>query len=51
MQHRDKIVLQKILSEIDMGKQLLGDVTLEKFLKNEMMRRAIAMTVLNYSRL
>ena len=33
MQHRDKIVLQKILSEIDMGKQLLGDVTLEKFLK------------------
>ena len=51
MQHRDKIVLQKILSEIDMGKQLLGDVTLEKFLKNEMMKRAIAMTVINIGEL
>lgn len=31
MQHRDKIVLQKILAEIDIGTKFLGDVTIEVF--------------------
>ena len=51
MQRRDKIVLQKILSEIDMGMHLLGATTLNEFLQNEMLKRAIAMTVINIGEL
>lgn len=36
MQHRDFIVLQKILSEISIGTDMLGDTTLTDFLDNEM---------------
>jgi hypothetical protein len=31
MQHRDKIILQKVISEIDIGFQMLGDAALEEF--------------------
>lgn len=51
MQHRDKIVLQKVISEIDVGVQMLGDNTLENFLQNEMLKRAIGMTVINIGEL
>lgn len=51
MQHRDKVVLQKIVSEIDVGTQLLGTSTLDDFLQNEMLKRAIAMTVINIGEL
>lgn len=51
MQHRDKIIIQKIISEIDVGVQLLGDITLEDFLKDEMLKRAIGMTVINIGEL
>ena len=51
MQHRDKIIIQKIISEINVGVQLLGDITLEDFLKDEMLKRAIGMTVINIGEL
>ena len=51
MQHRDKIIIQKIISEINVGVQLLGDITLEDFLKDEMLKRAIEMTVINIGEL
>lgn len=51
MQHRDKVVLQKIISEIDMGMQMLGDNSLAAFLQNEMLKRAIGMTVINIGEL
>ena len=51
MQHRDKIIIQKIISEINVGVQLLGDITLEDFLKDEMLKRAIGMTVTNIGEL
>ncbi|MCI6283742.1 HepT-like ribonuclease domain-containing protein [Selenomonas sp.] len=51
MQHRDKIVLQKILAEIDIGTKFLGDVTIEVFLQDEMKKRAIGMTVINIGEL
>lgn len=51
MQHRDKIVLQKIVSEIDIGMRLLGDTTLEAFLQDEMKKRAIGMTTINIGEL
>jgi hypothetical protein len=38
MQHRDFIVLQKILSEISIGTDMLGDTTLTDFLDNEMLK-------------
>ncbi|MBQ7477601.1 MAG: DUF86 domain-containing protein [Selenomonadaceae bacterium] len=51
MQHRDKVVLQKIVSEINIGTQLLGTNTLDEFLQNETLKRAIAMTVINIGEL
>ena len=51
MQHRDKIIIQKIISEINVGVQLLGDIALEDFLKDEMLKRAIGMTVINIGEL
>lgn len=51
MQHRDQIILQKMISEIDVGLQLMGDTKLADFLNNEMMKRALAMTVVNVGEL
>ncbi len=44
MQHRDKILLKKIVSEIDIGIEMMGEIGLEDFLHNEMLKRAIGMT-------
>lgn len=51
MQHRDKIVLQKVISEIEIGTELLGDATLPEFLDNELLKRAVCMTVINIGEL
>ena len=51
MQHRDKIVLQKVISEIDIGTGLLGDATLSEFAENELLKRAVCMTVINIGEL
>ena len=51
MQRRDRIVLQKVISEIDIGTELLGDTTLEAFLGNELLKRAVCMTVINIGEL
>ena len=51
MQHRDKVVLQKIISEIDIGIEMLGETGLEEFLHDEMLKRAIGMTVINIGEL
>lgn len=51
MQHRDKIILQKVLSEIEIGTQLLGKASQEEFLQNEMQKRAVSMTVINIGEL
>jgi hypothetical protein len=45
MQRRDKICLEKIIKEIDIGTEMVGETTLEEFLDNEMMKRAVGMTV------
>lgn len=50
MQHRDKITILKIIEEIDIGVELLGKVSLEQFLENEMLKRAMGMTcIFDYS--
>lgn len=51
MQHRDKIIIQKVISEIDIGLEILGDITLEAFLKDEKIKRAVGMTVINIGEL
>ena len=51
MQHKDVIILQKVVSEIDVGTLLLGNVSLEDFLDNEMQKRAVGMTVINIGEL
>jgi uncharacterized protein with HEPN domain len=51
MRLRDKTVLQKICSEIDVATEFLGDVSLEVFLKDERNKRAVAMTAINIGEL
>ena len=51
MQHRDKITILKIVEEIDIGIELLGTASLEQFLANEMLKRAMGMTCINVGEL
>lgn len=46
MQHRDKVLLQKILVEINKVFSFLSNMTLEDFLKNEMTKYAVAMAAI-----
>ena len=51
MQHRDSVTLQKIISEMDIGIKMLGDNSLSDFLCDEMLKRALGMTVINVGEL
>lgn len=51
MSRRDKIILQKVISEINIGNEMLGDTSLEEFLQDEKLKRAISMTVINIGEL
>ena len=43
MQHRDMITIQKVISEMQIGIDMLGTTDLETFLANEMLKRALRM--------
>ena len=47
MQHRDEIIIQKVPSELNLGSEMLGDASLESFLSNEMLKRAIGELIKN----
>lgn len=51
MRHRDKIVLQKIISEMEIGLEMLGDKSLSDFLCDEILKRALGMTAINIGEL
>ena len=51
MSRRDKIILQKVISEIKIGNNMLVDTQLEEFLQDEKLKRAISMTVINIGEL
>ena len=51
MRRRDMIILQKIISEINIGLEMLGDTSLECFLADEKLKRALSMTVINIGEL
>lgn len=51
MQHRDMITIQKVISEMQIGIDMLGTTDLETFLANEMLKRALGMTAINIGEL
>ena len=51
MERRDQIIVKKVLSEISIAQEMVGEQTLEQFMKNEMLMRAIGMTVINIGEL
>lgn len=51
MEHRDEIILRKVLSEIEISQQIMGKYSLEEFEADEMRKRAICMTVINIGEL
>ena len=51
MLHRDYITLQKIIEETDIAVQMLGKTELYDFMENELLKRAISMTVINIGEL
>lgn len=51
MQHRDRVIITKIISEIEIGLDMLGESSLESFLADEKLKRAVGMTVINIGEL
>lgn len=51
MEHRDRVILQKVLSEIEIAQNMMGNCSLEQFEQNEMLKRAVSMTVINIGEL
>ena len=51
MKHRDYTIIKKIISEIDMASDLLGDMILQDFESDEKTKRAVCMTVINIGEL
>ena len=51
MQHRDEIIIKKVISEINIGLEILGDTDLDAFLCDEKLKRALGMTVINIGEL
>ena len=51
MQHRDFIAIKKMIEEMEIGIRLLGDTELDKFLDDELLKRALGMTCINVGEL
>lgn len=51
MLHRDYIIILKILKEINIGFELLGEMKIDEFLNDEKIKRAVGMTVINIGEL
>jgi len=51
MERRDRIILLKVLSEIEIAQKMMGDSSFEQFEQNELLKRAIGMTVINIGEL
>lgn len=51
MQHRDYTIIVKILDEIEIGTKLIQGIDIKDFLENELVKRAVTMTVINIGEL
>ncbi len=47
MQHRDKIILDKIIDEANIATKMLSDVKQENFVSDDILKRAAAMSVIH----
>ncbi len=51
MNHRDKVTIEKIISELEMADELVKEISVEKFMSDERTKRAVCMTVINIGEL
>lgn len=51
MNHRDEQIIKKIIQEIDIAGDMIQDKNLEEFNSDEMLKRAVCMTVINIGEL
>lgn len=51
MVHRDEVILKKVLDEICVAQSMMGDCAYSEFAGNEMLKRAVCMTVINIGEL
>lgn len=51
MQHKERIALEKIISEIDLALKFVENMTSEDFLSDERTKRAVGMTAINIGEL
>lgn len=51
MKRRDEVILKKVLSEISVAETMMDGCSLSEFLTNEMLKRAVCMTVINIGEL
>ena len=51
MSHRDYIIIKKVLSEISVAFELMGESDMQQFLDDEKLKRAVCMTVINIGEL
>ena len=51
MLHRDRVVLEKIIQEINISDEMMRNVTLSVFLADEKLKRAVSMTIINIGEL
>lgn len=51
MRHRDKIALEKIVGEISIALDIISEISFSEFNSNEVLKRAICMTVINIGEL
>lgn len=51
MQHRNKTILIKIVSELNVALEMISGKTFEDFDKSELLKRAMCMTVINIGEL
>ena len=45
MPHRDVIAIRKIIDEMSLGIEMLGDMSVDSFLEDEKLKRALGMNV------
>ncbi len=51
MLRRDRIIIQKVVSEINIAFELMGETDVQQFLEDEKLKCAISMTVINIGEL
>ncbi|MBR6013985.1 MAG: DUF86 domain-containing protein [Selenomonadaceae bacterium] len=51
MQHRDKIILQKIINAVEVGLKVFNNISLENFLNDDEMKLSMSMTIIRIGEL